>query len=61
MTIDIPHMILTTIIIFAVIWTLNHLAAVEAMPKKKRALLQFAVLFVALLLLNIAWPYTRST
>lgn len=57
MTFDIPHMIATAIIIFAVVWGLNHMAQFEGMPKGRKALVTFAVLFVALFILNLVWPY----
>ena len=57
MTLDIPHMLVTAAIIFAAIWLINHLGAFENMPKAKRSLVLFGVLFVALLILNLVWPY----
>jgi hypothetical protein len=54
---DIPHMIATAVIIFAVIWGLNQTAFFENAPKGRRALITFACLFVLLTILNLVWPY----
>ena len=60
MTFDIPHMIVTAIIILAVVYPLNHMAQFENMSKGRKALVTFAILFVLLLILNIVWPYGSS-
>ncbi len=57
MNLDIPHMIATMIVIFAVVWGLSQLAVVENMTKLRRALVTMASLFVAIFILNIFWPY----
>lgn len=57
MTFDIPHMIATAIIIFAVVFGTHQLPQFEAMSKGRRALVTFAILFVALMILNVVWPY----
>ena len=57
MTFDIPHMIAAALIIFAVLWGLDRTAALEEMSKGKQVLIKFGLLFAALLLLNIFWPY----
>lgn len=57
MTFDIPHMIVTAVIIFAVVWGLNQTTLFETASKSKKALITFAVLFVALMILNVLWPY----
>ena len=58
MTFDIPHMVVTGIIIFAVIWVVNHMF--DEMTKGRRSLLQFVILFVLLFILNLVWPYGLS-
>lgn len=55
MTFDIPHMIATAVIIFIVVYGVNH--QFESMPKGKRTGLTFVILFIALMILNIVWPY----
>ena len=50
-------MIATAVIILVVIFGVNHSSAFEGMSKGKRALIQFAILFAALFILNIFWPY----
>ena len=57
MTFDIPHMIATAIIIFVVIWGLDRTSMLGDMSKGKKTLVKFAVLFVALMILNLIWPY----
>ena len=57
MTFDIPHMIITAIIIFLVVYLLNHMKQFENMSKGRKALITFVVLFVGLLILNLVWPY----
>ncbi|MFZ5962931.1 hypothetical protein ACOXXX_08265 [Thalassococcus sp. BH17M4-6] len=57
MTLDIPHMIASLIIIGAVIYGTNHLSQFDGISKGKRSLVQFVTLFVLLFILNLAWPY----
>ena len=57
MTFDIPHMIVTALIIFAVIYPLNHMAQFENMSKGRKFFIMFIVLFVLLFILNLVWPY----
>ncbi len=61
MTFDIPHMIVTAIIIFAVVYPLNHMKQFENMSKGRRALITFVVLFVGLMILNLVWPYGAAS
>lgn len=60
MTFDIPHMIVTAIIIFAVVYPLNHMKQFENMSKGRKALVMFVVLFVALMILNLFWPQSAA-
>ena len=57
MTFDIPHMIATAIIIFVVVYPLNHMPQFEGMVKGRKFFITFAVLFVLLFILNLVWPY----
>ena len=57
MTFDIPHMIATAIIIFVVVWGLNQTSLLENKSKGRKTLATFVVLFVALMILNLIWPY----
>lgn len=57
MAFDIPHMIATTLIIFAVIYPLNHMAQFENISKGRKTLITFVVLFVLIFMLNLVWPY----
>ena len=55
MTFDIPHMIATAVIIFIVVYGVNH--KFDDMSKGKRALVTFVFLLIALMILNVVWPY----
>jgi hypothetical protein len=57
MVIDLPHVIVTALIIWAVLWLLPRMAAFSALPSGRQRLVQFLVLFVILFILNLAWPY----
>ena len=57
MTFDIPHMIVTVIILFVVVWGTDQTSILEGMPKRRQALTKIAVLFVALVILNTIWPH----
>jgi hypothetical protein len=57
MTFDVPHMIATAAIILVVVYGINHLPRFEDMAKGRKALVTFVVLFVALMILNLVWPY----
>ena len=61
MALDIPHMIVTAVTIFAVVYGTNHMPIFEDMSKGRRALFTGAILFVALLMLNLIWPYDAGT
>ena len=57
MTFDFPHMIATAVIIFVVVWGLDQTTALDNMSKGRRTLVKFGVLFVAIFILNLVWPY----
>ena len=56
MTFDLAHALVTAIVIFAVIWGLDQTSTFEKMPKGRKFLVKFAVLFAALLVVNLVWP-----
>ena len=57
MTFDLPHMMATVLIVFAVIWPVDHLGAFDGMTKGRKTLLKFIGIFIAIFLLNLVWPY----
>jgi hypothetical protein len=57
MSIDLPHMLATGLVIFVVVWAVEHTGMLNGASKLKRALITFASLFVVLFLLNLIWPY----
>ena len=57
MPLDIPHIIVTAIILYSVMWGMQHIAPFSEMSKGKRNGIQFIILFVQLFILNIIWPY----
>jgi hypothetical protein len=57
MTFDIPHMIATAIIVFVVVWGLDQTTVLDNMSKRRRTLIKFGVLFLAIFVLNLVWPY----
>lgn len=61
MTFDIPHMVATGLIIFAVIWLIDHSSAFENATKGRKTLFKFIGIFVAIMVLNIIWPYGPGT
>jgi hypothetical protein len=50
-------MIATGLVIFAVIWPIDQAAAFEASSRKRKTLLKFVGIFVAIFVLNLVWPY----
>lgn len=60
MTLDIPHMLATMVIIFVVVYGLEHASLMQGASKLKRSLTVFIVLFIALTSLNMVWPYGGS-
>lgn len=57
MTFDIPHMIATGLVVFGVIWLIDHARAFDSMSKGRRTLLKLVGIFVVIILLNLVWPY----
>ena len=60
MTFDFPHMIVTVLLVFAVVWGMDQTAALDKMSKGRKTLIKFVVLFVAIFVLNLLWPYGTS-
>jgi heme/copper-type cytochrome/quinol oxidase subunit 4 len=60
MSFDIPHMVATAVIIFAVIWGVDQLTQFQNMSRGRKSLMTFVVLLVALTILNIVWPYSSG-
>lgn len=50
-------MIATAVIVFIVIWAVTNLSAFDGMTKGRRALIQTVIVFVAIVVLNLVWPY----
>ena len=57
MTFDFPHMIVSALIIFAVVWGLDQGSALDNMPKSRKTLIKVTLLFLAIFILNLVWPY----
>jgi len=57
MTFDVPHMLATGLIVFAVIWLVDHTSAFENASKGRKTLFKVIGVFVAIVILNIVWPY----
>ncbi len=60
MTVDIPHAIATGLVIFAVIWLVEHASPFENLTKGRKTLITAVALFVLLFILNIVWPYSSA-
>lgn len=61
MVFDIPHMIVSGIIVLAVLWIVDHTSAFDNTTKGKKTLIKFGGIFVLILILNILWPYGSTT
>jgi hypothetical protein len=57
MTFDIPHMIATAAIVFGAIYLTDRLSVLKRMSAGRRNLIRFGGIFVAIVLLNLVWPY----
>jgi hypothetical protein len=53
MVFDLPHMLASAAIILGALWLLDQTGVLEGASRGKKTLLQFIVLLVPLLLLNI--------
>lgn len=61
MTLDIPHMAVTAVLIFIVLWVVGHASPFENMTRGRKTLTQFVLLFIVLFILNLVWPYGSGT
>ncbi len=57
MTVDVPHMLATMLIVFLVVWGLDQTPFLSWVSGKSRTLIKAAILFVAIFVLNLTWPY----
>jgi uncharacterized membrane protein YadS len=53
-------MLAKMVIIFVVVYGLEHASFMQGTSKLKRTLTVFVVLFVALAVLNLIWPYVLT-
>lgn len=60
MSFDFPHMIASAVIIFAVLWVVDHAGAFQDASRGRRTFYKFIGIFVPLFILNIVWPYGGS-
>ncbi|MDW4500556.1 hypothetical protein R5H30_21390 [Sulfitobacter sp. D35] len=61
MNFDIPHMLASGLIIFAIIAIIDHASAFENVSKGRKTVFKFAGIFVAIIILNLIWPYGTGT
>jgi hypothetical protein len=50
-------MAVTAVLIFIVVYGLEHYAFDDRTSKRRRALTTFLVLFIVIFALNLVWPY----
>jgi len=50
-------MIATAVIIFVVVWGLDRTTALDKLSNGNRTVVKFVVLFAAIFVLNLFWPY----
>ena len=58
MNIDVPHLLVTMIVIFVVAFAVEHSGLVKDASRGKRALTIGAAVGLAVFLLNLFWPTT---
>ena len=58
MNIDVPHLLVTMIVIFVVAFAVEHSGLVEDASRGKRALTIGAAVGLAVFVLNLLWPTT---
>ena len=56
MNIDVPHLLVTMIVIFVVAFAVEHSGLVKDASRGKRALTIGAAVGVAIFVLNLLWP-----
>lgn len=57
MTLDMPHIIATALIAWAVVWLLPRSGTFSEMAIGRQRLIQIAMVFVLVFILNLIWPY----
>lgn len=57
MTFDIAHILVTGVIVYVVLWTVNQMEMFANASKGRRTFLIFLVIFIPLFILNLVWPY----
>jgi hypothetical protein len=60
LTFDIPYMIATGLVVFAVIAIIDHASPFEDTSKGRKTLFKLIGIFVAIIILNLVWPYGSS-
>ena len=58
MNIDVPHLLVTMIVIFVVAFAVEHSGLVKDATRGKRALTIGAAVGLAIFVLNLLWPTT---
>ncbi len=58
MNIDVPHLLVTMIVIFVVAFAVEHSGLVKDASRGKRALTIGAAVGLAIFVLNLLWPTT---
>ncbi len=60
MEFNIPHIIVTAVLVFTVVFLIEHSGIVRDTSRVKRALVIGGVIFLTMLLLNLLWPYAPA-
>ena len=60
MTVNLPHMLATMLVIFIVAFALEKTAVVREASRAKRALITGGAVGLAVLILNLVWPYAPA-
>ena len=57
MTFDFAHMIVTALILFAILWLVNHSGVFKNTSKRGKTLIAFGLIVVVIFVFNLVWPY----
>ena len=60
MNFDLPHMIVTGLLIFAVVLATHRTAMYKNASRGKRAAIVGVALFIVLFIFNLLWPYGET-
>ena len=60
MNIDLPHMIVSALLIFAVVLVAHRTAIYRNASRGKRLAIVAVALFLVMFLFNLVWPYGES-